>query len=321
MPETTLSVIVPIRNLHGHISSIIKGIAAEAVNIDFEVIIVDMGSSDSSMLQAIQTLKREKIKGMVVQSGESCIGAALNIGISKSAGEYITFCFPKKLYKNYYESFLNTAKNENADMVFGPVPEHGEIGCLNSLMGKLDNTELMIGILNSLISIDIAAILLRRDFVRNKHILFSDTCRFGFSEEFIFRAIFSAESIFQVTSSIVRDKEQEPPVTESESVSSICFDKVDALKRIEELIRYQNKSNKKLYNLFVYEKIPDTVLICVDILLNEGFSYTAVRNAIKLKNYEKLLQYSKETDGRLKREILLWKRMPWLYKPRTTRKR
>lgn len=51
----------------------------------------------------------------------------------------------------------------------------------------------------------------------------------------------------------------------------------------------------------------------VETMLNKGFSCRAVKNMLKIHEYDKLLVYNKVTSERLKSNILRWKIVPFLY--------
>ena len=54
---------------------------------------------------------------------------------------------------------------------------------------------------------------------------------------------------------------------------------------------------------------------CVDKLLLEGFKNSSIKKLLKSKDYYKFLDFSKDTDPGLRAKVLLWKSVPWLYKP------
>lgn len=313
MALTQVSVIIPMRNMAKEIESILRSTAEQINNCLIELVIVDMGSSDGSVLTALSVIKELKLSGCVVQNGNGKLGMAFNTGIYKAAGEYVTFLFPHRLYRDYIQGYYTTGKEHNADIVFGTAAS-----AVNTIFEDISakGTDMVLDIIHSKANIDIGAIMLKREFLLNNQIRFCEDCSFGFSEEFILRALLYTNSVCQSTTVMRRDKINEIPGRAINHVGNLCFEKVSAMQRIYEVVKYRHKGNRKLQDAFVYEKLPDTVLSCVDIMLNEGLGYNAIRGAIKLKGYDDLLVSSKSTGALLHKNILVWKMIPWMYQSR-----
>ena len=77
-----------------------------------------MNSSDDTVIAALDEIKKNDLRGCVIQSGGSSVTSALNTGIFKSDGRYITFVYSGRLYKNYIPAYLKTANDTNADVIF-----------------------------------------------------------------------------------------------------------------------------------------------------------------------------------------------------------
>lgn len=82
-----ISVIVPLYNKEHHIEKSINSIINQTYS-NFEVIIIDDGSSDNS-LNIIRTIVDARIK--IITQPNAGVSAARNRGINESKGEYITF--------------------------------------------------------------------------------------------------------------------------------------------------------------------------------------------------------------------------------------
>ena len=99
------------------------------------------------------------------------------------------------------------------------------------------------------------------------------------------------------------------------NIGKAIFQHVEAMRRIEDIIRTDYRDNAELNQIFTGDKLPKTVLYCVDVLLREGSGNSSIQRCLKLRGYDKLLASSKITDPALKRKIFLWRRVPWMYKP------
>lgn len=314
MGHFDVSVIIPMKNVQNDIEGIIDRIEKDSAGICKEFILVDMNSTDNSLLYALKTVRERKLEGFIVQCGGKTLGAALNTGIIKAKGDYLTFVFPRRMYAPFISSYYETAKEFSSDFVFGKFPENGSVKPINFSTGSLSGLELFKGVLTELITFDIAAILANRRFLVERHILFNEECSYGYSEEFIYRILLSSENINQASAVMQREPTLDAESGLPEEIGFDCFSKVEAMLRIYELLEYRHKSNRKLLVKFRCDKIPDSVMSCVNLLLREGYSYKTIRATLKIKGYDEYLRTSATANKKLKKSILLWNTFPKLYK-------
>lgn len=110
-----ISIIIPIYNCEKYIEECIKSILAQTFN-DFEIIIINDGSSDNSLNICDQYATRdERIK--VFSQNNKGVSSARNRGIDIAQGEWITFIDADDIvYKNYL-SHLYVNVNHNIDFI------------------------------------------------------------------------------------------------------------------------------------------------------------------------------------------------------------
>lgn len=111
-----LSIIMPIYNAEEYLNRCIDSILNQTMR-DFELILVDDGSMDSSRKICKLYLDYDKrIKFICKKNGG--VSSARNEGIKFATGQYITFIDPDDWIDfNMYEIMLNTIKMETADIV------------------------------------------------------------------------------------------------------------------------------------------------------------------------------------------------------------
>ena len=85
-----ISVIVPVYNVEEYLGRCIDSILAQTVT-DFELILIDDGSSDKSPEICDEYKKRDNRIKVIHQENKGA-AAARNVGIQNSTGEYIMFC-------------------------------------------------------------------------------------------------------------------------------------------------------------------------------------------------------------------------------------
>ena len=323
MANIDLSVIIPSKNNKKKISKIICDVASELENIETEFIIIDMNSSDKSVITALDTLKKNNLRGYVIQNGSGNVSSALNTGIYRSNGKYISFLFMNRLYKNYLSDFFCMADKNNADFVFYANEEaKAKLTLKDILRDKSKNKDpypsdsiwLLCELLKSDIYFDFNTVMFRREFVLDKGIKFYEDFNYGYAEAFIYNMLLNSPKIACCETKPVYDNINSSANDEAVPNTS-CYGRIDSMIRIYENSVSLHPDNKYLNDLFEYRKLPSVVMSVVRILTKEEFSYAAIKRSFKQKGYNKLLKTSHMTPHELRREIIIWNTFPWLYKP------
>ena len=88
--EVTITVIVPAYNAGDHITRCLDSLLNQIFD-DFEIIVVDDGSSDDTLALAEKALSKSKIKSTVLSQKHGGVSRARNLGLEKATGRYIYF--------------------------------------------------------------------------------------------------------------------------------------------------------------------------------------------------------------------------------------
>lgn len=86
--SSRVSVVVPMHNAQSLIGETIESIVTQA-GVEFELVIVDDGSTDGSLRVARQYLTRAKIRTRIVCQANSGEASAVNAGVGIASGDYI----------------------------------------------------------------------------------------------------------------------------------------------------------------------------------------------------------------------------------------
>ena len=114
MPK--LSVVIPIYNAEDFLEKCVDSVLKQTEN-DIEIILVDDGSKDKSLLICNKISAKDK-RVKVIHQKNAGVSAARNCGIAVANGEYIGFIDADDwIAPNMYERLLSEAKNTNADIV------------------------------------------------------------------------------------------------------------------------------------------------------------------------------------------------------------
>ena len=312
-----VSVIIPTRNVAENIANIIKAVSKNCVGLDVEYLIIDMNSTDSTVRNALNTIKANKLNGFVLQNGSSTVGSALNTGIYKASGKYISFVFARTLYSDFIPSYYELAEKNEADFVFALSKlSDEEAKAIAAGLNNIKGEDLAAAIARSIVSVEIPAIMLRNDFVQSNRILFSENCRRGYAEQYVYKIALANPKTAFSEFKLKKDTENQAPIKESNDNKELhILERVDAIREIAEFVESRFGNNRELCELFRYEKLPDVIMNCVDTLLKNGVKPSSIRTAMKIKRCDEMLEVSKNAPNSLKKRVFIWKNFPKLYKP------
>lgn len=319
MQAAEISLIFPVKNLENEIVSILSFAFQQLKDFSPEFIIVDMGSSDRTVFQAVRFIKAHEIHGFVIQNGDSTVSAALNTGIQKAGGTYLTFLFARRLYEGFFPAYLDTAKKANADFVLGCFSQDeirpAERRAVSSAIRQPGGNEYLKNILRRSMAVDISAVLIRRKFLRDSELLFQETLRFGYTEEFLSCCLLSASVVAQAPVVLKRCPEIELKRGKQKPVGTDIFQRVEAALQVLNAAKLSYGNDSELIRLLERNLLPRSVIAGIDVMLREGNRYQNIRAFLQAAGYDRLLLPDRTMDGKLRRKILLWRTMPRLYKP------
>lgn len=116
MCKETLSVIVPVYNVAPYLKECVNSILSQTFR-DFELILVDDGSTDSSG-KMCDELAKEDSRIIVVHQHNQGLSAARNTGIGMAKGEYLAFVDSDDyIEREMFQKQIEASRRYNADLV------------------------------------------------------------------------------------------------------------------------------------------------------------------------------------------------------------
>lgn len=311
MSNVDISVIIPSKNNKSKTAGIIKKISDEIKGISVEFVVIDMDSSDGGVLETLDLMKKKRLFGCVIQSGSGSVSSALNTGLYRCSGKYVSFIYPTRLYKNYISEFFDTAEKSKADFVFSSPVSSGENK--NSVPESLFGADLAADILQSKIKADFAAVLIRREFMIENRIKFCEECNFGYAESFLLNLLMYNPECEYVNINLERDYDNEVVKEENAPLAKNGFERLDAMLQVYDTAKKRQGNNKRLIEIIEYNKLPSLVISCIDMLIKEGFSSSSIKKLLRSKHYDDYIKSSNDTPYLLRRKIFVWNTSSWVY--------
>lgn len=121
---TKVSIIIPVYNSEKYLQNCLESIKNQTEK-DFEVIIINDGSTDNSKLIIADYLKDKRFK--LIDQKNQGIGYSRNKGIEESKGQYVVFIdSDDSIEKNFLEEMLKKIEKDNLDIVVCDYIEENE---------------------------------------------------------------------------------------------------------------------------------------------------------------------------------------------------
>ncbi len=184
-----ISVIVPVYNSQKYLDRCIKSILNQTYR-DFELLLIDDGSTDSSGLICDKYAKSDS-RVSVIHKVNGGVSKARNIGIDNATGDYVTFVDSDDYISETMFSDLMACFADTADMVVGSLKMVSEMGETEYLMeDSLISTKALLedylsGTFPRICLNGPCVKLFRKDIIDKHHIRFDCNMRLGEDTVFV----------------------------------------------------------------------------------------------------------------------------------------
>ena len=198
-----ISIIVPVYNTEEYIVSCLDSLARQSYT-DFEAILVDDGSKDSSANKIKKYIETSKMAISLIQTENRGVSAARNTGIQHAKGDYLCFIDSDDMVDSEYLSIMySTLTSEKADICFCEhlsVPEDTvtEYSYHENYKKKVYNKyEALSDMLYGNTQHGIWSVLFRRSVLGNNR--FAEGCRFSEDLGMVWQLVALSEKIVSVS--------------------------------------------------------------------------------------------------------------------------
>lgn len=274
-------------NVASHLEKCIGSVYRQDLpSMDFEIILIDDGSSDNS-LEVAEKLIETKNNAKIISQKNKGLGGARNTGIENATGKYILFLDADDYYiDNTLNRVLELVEKYSLDILeFGAQGINGKGEITYSL--AIDNEpKVYCGVeyFNHLkYAFSACNKLYHLKFINDNNLRFLEKI-YGEDFEFNTRALFWANRVMATNHIVARFFESEGSITRSKDITKkrkYINDLVTSLRKIRDFKLKHSHQKKEGSDLFFKEIMTFTTIVIFYKILFSDFSF---KEAIALKN-------------------------------------
>ena len=310
-----ISVIIPAYNVENYIEKTLKSLTLQTFK-DFEVIIVNDGSTDNTENKINMILRNVDFSWKLLKQQNQGVSVARNNGLIEANGEYVCFLDGDDYYDAFFlEKMYNKAKENDYDMVF----------CNYNIIAKNEknlfkSVQLNVSLDKPLNGKDFLTIALQKDshpaihsiifkkkLLIDNNLIFTKKCTNYEDVEFWIKALFHSRLVISIPESLAFYVQRKNSATKETTLR--IFHSVGAMKRTLTYLD-KNGADDDLLFLMKYKKIPQAYFSSLLLISksenpeNKEAFLKVVRNS-KVK--EILLKYKlKNRKEKLKLKTLIY---------------
>ena len=191
-----ISVVVPVYNVEKYITNCLKSIVDQSYK-DFELLIVNDGTKDSSIKLVNDYLNNKDINWKIIEKKNGGLASARNVGLKESRGEYISFIDADDcITNNFLEKLISNINKDKYDFSFCNFKyvskQHIEIE-EDREFKVFNKDDLLLSFLRRNINFVVPSMLFRKDFLIKNKLFFDEKIKFSEDQPFIWNVILHSD--------------------------------------------------------------------------------------------------------------------------------
>ena len=307
MSNAKISVIIPVYNCEEYIGNTLKSVINQDFK-DFEIIVIDDGSTDNSLKVINETLKDSGARYKVIHQENGGVSVARNHGIDVSSGEYLVFVdgddfvMPNhlsELYNGVRDFGLIQFVKKDGEVLSNPNHFDFEYISTDEFIKKELSMEILFNFFQ---------LIYKADIIKDNNIRFSPGVVYGEDTEFALKALIYGDTLHvsnEVTYYYIQRSDSAIRTTE--------FRRFDIVEIFEGLVDYYRiRGKNELANLIITSRIPKAIFGNMNYFFYSCYGFDEVMYVMKRKDlFSKLDKFN--GDAKFKLKIKLFLLNPRLY--------
>jgi len=301
MSNAKISVIIPVYNCEEYIGNTLKSVINQDFK-DFEIIVIDDGSTDNSLKVINETLKDSGARYKVIHQENGGVSVARNHGIDVSSGEYLVFVdgddfvMPNhlsELYNGVRDFGLIQFVKKDGEVLSNPNHFDFEYISTDEFIKKELNMEILFNFFQ---------LIYKADIIKDNNIRFSPGVVYGEDTEFALKALIYGSTLHVsniVTYYYIQRSDSAIRTTE--------FRRFDIVEIFESLVDYYRiRGKNELANLIITSRIPKAIFGNMNYFFYSCYGFDEVMYVMKRKDlFSKMDKFNGDPKFKLKIKLFL----------------
>lgn len=307
MDNFDVSVIVPVYNCEKYIGTTLDSIINQDFK-NFEVIVIDDGSTDRSLEIINEKLSKSLISHQIIHQENSGVSSARNAGISKATGKYLVFIDGDDYVTGNHLSELYNGKSDfslvqfikkDGDRLSTPYHFSREFMSCEDFIKKELNMEM---------PFTFCQLMYKTSIIKDNGIKFNPDLVYGEDIDFALRALIYGDEV-TISNEATYYYLQHP----QSAINTSEFRRFEVIEIFEGIADfYKSKGRDDLANLVITSRIPKAIFGNMNYFFYNGYDFDRVLN--KMKELDLLTKLSRyEGDSKFKSKIRLFLLSPKIY--------
>ncbi|MGL5593102.1 MAG: glycosyltransferase [Cetobacterium sp.] len=299
-----ISVIIPLYNVEKYIYDCLLSFENQSYK-DFEIIIIDDGSTDKS-LEVVKTyIHQSKLNIKIIEQENQGVSVARNTGITNSKGEYICFVDSDDMVSPKYLQELFEKITEEIDISICNIKNISEAQTYEKKIERERNSEIEIYsseiALNKFLLRDLKpgvwAMIIKKNILEKNNIYFTKGARYSEDIEFIYKILASSNKISLTDSKLYYYR-----IRGNSAMAIVDNKRKDGFKLMKNLENYYSEKNHSFKDKFKEYGVARWVYATIWQIALASPSFYSFKEKSEFylpnKNMRKLLKFPKK-DVRL----------------------
>lgn len=311
--EKFLSIIIPMYNSANYINKTLESLSNEN-DKDFEIILVDDGSSDDSLIVAENCLNSMNVGYKILKEEHKGQSYARNKGIENARGKYILFLDSDDFINgNLIEMVKSNISDETEILVYDYLRVDNDYVILENKEQKFEyknSHDFGINVFNAYrnnqLRLWTGALIYNREFIVDNNLMFLEGAYAAEDLNFIFKALFKANNVKVIKDVLVYYYQRKGSLTNSPDI----LKNITVIDSMEDVVKFikKNSISMEIANIIEREFIPEHIMYQVLGSLKTE-TKSQVKEAIKKSKAREYLKAMNKESTRYGKSVYTWAKM------------